>query len=444
MIRAATATAALAGCLVCGCNKISTDYGETKGISGRSSLNGFGALRASYGQAGFRSRDVTRLSDRVMRTNVIVWTPQVLGPVDTKVTRWFERWLGLGDRTLVYIVPDSGSEADYWVDAAKLAPPEQRLEYRRRAARSINKRMMWRLNRAGVQSNGWFRLQPLVHRTKLGKVSGRWREELGGLSPQDTNISVEYSVVAFDADSSPQTPQNNPAILSTGPTGPGSPQWIQRSETKPTRAPIRYQDRLSTEAGDGVVAEIRSENWKGSKIIVVAGGSLLTNYAFARPLGRGLADKIIAESTPAGQQDLLAGFLTSSWYQIPVSEKKPGAPTASGMELLTVWPMSLVTMHGVMLGLVICLMLLPIFGRPKRIRRSQQSHFGDHLDAVAALMNRAGGERYARARISEYMKRMHGETSGPWVLPDRPRQGPQVTLPSGPPQRQKSNAEEEP
>lgn len=99
------------------------------------------------------------------------------------------------------------------------------------------------------------------------------------------------------------------------------------------------------------------------------------------------------------------------------------------MELLTVWPLSLVTMHGVMLGLVICLMLLPIFGRPRKIRRTRKSDFGQHLDAVAALMNKSGGERYARARISEYMKRMHGESSGPWVLPEPPSQGTIKPLP---------------
>jgi hypothetical protein len=308
MMRAAIATAALTGCLFAGCTRLSTEYGKTKGISGRNSLNGFAALRTSYGQAGFRSRDVTRLSDRVMRTSVIVWTPQILGSVDPKVTRWFERWLSRGDRTLVYIVPDSGSEADYWDDAAKLARPEQRLEYRKRAARSINERMMWRLNRVAVQSNGWFRIEPLVHRTKLGKVGGGWKEELGELSPEETDVSVEYVVVAFDADSNQPTGKNNPAMLSTGPTGPGSPQRIPPSDTKPTKTPIRYQDRLSTEAGEPVVAEISSKNWKDSKIIVVAGGSLLTNYAFARPLSRRLADRIIAESTPADPQDRLAGF----------------------------------------------------------------------------------------------------------------------------------------
>ncbi len=125
--------------LISGCAEISTDYGKTKGTSGYKSLNGFGALRTSYEKSGFRSRDVNRLSDRVMRTDVIVWTPQVLGSVNPQVTRWFERWLSRGNKTLVYIVPDSGSEADYWIEAAKLAPPEQRLEYRKRAAKKYQR-----------------------------------------------------------------------------------------------------------------------------------------------------------------------------------------------------------------------------------------------------------------------------------------------------------------
>nr|WP_271872476.1 hypothetical protein [Rubripirellula sp.] len=84
--------------------------------------------------------------------------------------------------------------------------------------------------------------------------------------------------------------------------------------------------------------------------------------------------------------------------------------------MLTVWPISLLTMHGIFLGLVICLMLLPIFGRPKKISHNQSGNFGDHLDAVAALMKRAGGEKYARSKISDYMKRMRGETTGPWII----------------------------
>ena len=419
-MRYAITTAALASFLLSGCAKISTEYGKTKGSSGRKSLNGFGALRRSYERSGFRSRDVSRLSERVMRTDVIVWTPQLLGPIDPNVTGWFERWLSRGNHTLVYIVPDSGSEADYWIDTSRLAPPEQRLEYRKRAAKSVNERISWRLNRGRVQSNGWFHVEPLVYRKKLADIRGPWKKGLPEISPDEPGASAEFLVVAFDADKDKAAAKAaaGAGAFSAGPTGPNTPGWSFPSDTKPTKTPVQFSELVRTETGETIVAEIRSKNWKDSTIIVVAGGSLLTNYAFTRTFNRALAAKIIAESKPAGDQDLRAGFLTSDWNQIAVSEKQPEAPVASGMELLTTWPMSLVTMHGVMLGLVICLMLFPIFGRPKRIQHSKRGNFGDHLDAVAALMNKAGGERYARARISEYMKRMHGESVGPWVLPD--------------------------
>jgi hypothetical protein len=423
-----TVAAALTLLLCSGCRRMSTDYGSTKGVNGRQSLNGFGAFRESYERTGFRTRDVSRLSDRVMRTDVIVWTPKILGTVDTRVTRWFEKWLGRGGRTLVYVVPDSGSEADYWLDAAKLAPANQRLEYRKRAARSINERMMWRLNRGQVPSNGWFRIRTLENRKRVSKIGGAWAKDMADRSDPQTEIAVEFVVVPY------AEPTNGPAATSgqstSGPTGPGTPRRTYLSETQPTKTPINCTAVVSTEKGDSIVLELRSKRWRDSRIIVVAGGSLLTNYAFTRNWNRRLAAQIVQKSTPASKSDPRAGFLTSNWNAIPVSEKKPGVPQASGMELLTVWPMSLVTMHGVMLGLVVCLMLLPIFGRPRKIRRSKQSDFGHHLDAVAALMNKSGGQQYARARISEYMKRMHGETSGPWVLPDPPTQGTRNPVPN--------------
>ena len=93
----------------------------------------------------------------------------------------------------------------------------------------------------------------------------------------------------------------------------------------------------------------------------------------------------------------------------------------SGMELMTVWPISLVTVHAAFLGFVVCMMLLPILGRPRKLERASQTNFGDHIDAVAALMSKTQGESYARNRISEYMKRMNGETSGEWVQEDTPK-----------------------
>ncbi|MCG8652986.1 MAG: DUF6348 family protein [Pirellulales bacterium] len=413
--RAVLAMLAAGLVLLGGCSRLTTEYGKSKGASGRRSLNGFGALRTTYQQAGFRDRDVTRLSDRVKQQDVIVWTPQMLKPVSTKVTRWFDRWLRQGDHTLVYILPDSGSETDYWMEAGKLAPPPQRLEYRKRAARSVNERMTWRLNRSGVTSNGWFAIEPLLRRAPLGELSGPWSETLGQDAAQADDIEYELTIKLFDETAAAPAA----AGVLAGPTGPGAgafPFFID--ETTQTKTPVSFHSVLRSGSDEVIIAEIRSEQWRNSKIIVVAGGSLLTNYAFTREFNRGLAEKIVSESTPQHDRTRLAGFLTSNWNAIPVSERKPGVPKASGMELLTVWPISLVTTHGVMLGLVICLMLLPIFGRPKRVLRAHQNDFGDHLDAVAALMNKSGGVDYARARISEYMKRIRGETSGKWVLPD--------------------------
>ncbi|MEM1067900.1 MAG: hypothetical protein AAGI63_03315 [Planctomycetota bacterium] len=412
-----------------GCRPMSTDYGKSKGTSGKTSLNGFGALRRSYVNAGYRSRDVSRLTDRVLQTDVIVWTPQTLTTVNSQVTRWFDRWLSRGDRTLVYIVPDSGSAVDYWTDASKLAPPPQRLEYRRRAARSINERMLWRTNRSSVQSNGWFRIEPRIVRKPIGELGGPWKEGFEELSPRESEIGIEFDIVAYDPNSSKATaPVFNPGNF--GPTGPGSQPWSFPGETTPTNTKTGFGTVLESDSGSPIVAEIKAKKWGNSRILVVAGGSLLTNYAFTRPFNRKLADRIIQESNPGRVTNPTAGFLTSNWNQIPVSERQAGAPVATGMELLTVWPISMVTMHGIMLGVVICLMLLPIFGRPRRLRNKQQSEFAHHLDAVAALMNKSGGERYARARISEYFKRMHGESTGPWVLPD-PKPQPPPPKPAG-------------
>jgi hypothetical protein len=411
-------------CMLLGCSRLSTDYGKSKGL-GKTSLNGFGALRTAFEQAGASSRDISRFSERVLRTDAIVWTPQSFAPIETKVTQWFERWLATGNKTLVYVVPDSGSEADYWTDAAKLASPEQRLEYRKRAAKSINQRMTWRLNRVQQPSNGWFRVEPLKHRQYVTKLEGSWQEEVGGPGGELGGF-VEFAVIPYDKDQAPNA-TTTPTFLG-GPTGPGTQQWYFPEDVTTTNVPIKFTRSLTTGDGNSIVTELQSSNWNGSRIIVVAGGSLLTNYGLTKPMNQRLAAKIIKTATPTGKDEMRVGFLSSS-ANIPVSEKKPGAPVVAGMEMLTVWPISLVTMHGVILGLVICLMLYPIFGRPKRITNTKQSDFGHHLDAVAALMIRAKGEQYARQRISDYMKRVVGETVGPWVLPDPPRPETTKTLP---------------
>lgn len=413
-----------------GCDKLTTDYGTSKGMTGRTSLNGFGALRSAYEQSGFDSRDVSRLTNRVSLSDVIVWTPKVNNVIDDKVTNWFERWLARGGKTLVYIVPDSGSEADYWTEAGQFAPPEQRMEYRKRSARAINERMTWRLNRDRWTSNGWFQIQPLSHRDASPIVAGPWRSSLSD-DGKPAKLTSEFFVSEYRSPGPNAKPTPGgvaaagPAL--NGPTGPGangvgSTNFLMGGEVTTSQTKTKFRSLVRNAKAETIVAAVKSDAWKDSQIIVVGGGSLLTNFAMAHDVNQRLAGQLITASVAPipsrSDAQPMVGFLVSDGMQISVSETKPGVPSSSGMELLTVWPLSLVTMHGVMLGLVICLMLLPIFGRPQKVHVPEHTDFGDHLDAVAGLMTRVRGEDYARERVSEYFKRIRGETSGPWVIAD--------------------------
>ncbi len=439
--------------LACGCSKITTDYGYSSAHRGTQSLNGFSALRQTFANTGFDCKDVRRLSDRQNETDTLVWTPQVLSTIEDEMTSWFDQWLTLGGHTLVYIVPDSGSEADYWLVATRDASPSQQLEYRRRAARAVNDRFEWRLNRSDVPSNGWFQIQPIAEATTLGELKGRWSQSVSQAKDMNDVAESRHLELAIQAYQAPASTSTSPATSSagtpsatsqpsgtgapgsgasnspntsttvhSGPTGPSDASGYFTGSATPTATEIKFKPLLSSQTGAQVetcfVGQVTSSKWKNSRVIVVAGGSLLTNYAFTTPLTRSLAEEIVDATIDPNDSELIAGFITSEYGSVPISELKPGETKASGMELLTTWPLSLVTIHAVFLGIVALLILLPIFGRPRQVLRSSLSRFGDHLDAVAALMFRVGGEEYARRRISEYHRRVRGETTGPWVLPE--------------------------
>ena len=408
-----------------GCSRIVTDYGASSGRTGKQSLNGFGALRATFQQAGFNTRDVRRLTDRVAKCDAIVWTPSQAGSIPPRITRWFERWLQTNNRTLVFVIPDSGSEADYWIEASQFAEPKQRLEYRRLAAKSVNQRIQWRLNRKPMSSNGWFTFAPKEDRQPIEVLEGPWAGAFAAPTRSEVPFELEFKLEGFakkkenknakknSGKQKPAKPQNN---TTAGPTGPGSMQITYSPTTTTTDVDVAFSALLKDARGELIVGKVASKTWRESKIFVVNGGSLLTNYAFTKDFAIALADQVVVQSKPTAVSSPKVGFISVDPWSLSVSETKPGVPKASGMELLTVWPLSLVTIHATLLLIVACLMLLPSLGRPRRVRYHAKSKFGDHLDAVAALMNRAHGQHYARQRISDYMRRIHGETSGPWII----------------------------
>ncbi|KAA5543698.1 hypothetical protein FYK55_10920 [Roseiconus nitratireducens] len=422
----------LALLLATGCSRgLPTTYGPSRGYTASRSINGFAALREGFIGAGFEDRDLNRLTTRARRSSVVVWTPSHPSGIGVKTTRWFDQWLRMGNKTLIYVIPDSGSEAEFYRQARPAATPAQRLEYRRKYAEQLIVEHQWHLRRTALPSNGWFDAVPKVQRSELSADPSATTSWTG---MEDENTGNDSDLRRFEWVVSEHDPKNNQptGTVIVQQAGPGSPSWDVGATSSVVRSDVAFEPLLKTDSGDTVVARISSDQWRDSQILVVAGGSLLTNFGLVRPANRQLAARLIE----ASKQPLIDGNVidpntglladgnepqvafSSAVGEMPISERQDAIPRASGAELLTVFPISLVTIHIAILGFVICLMLLPIFGRPRHVSRGDLTHFGDHLDAVATLMRRSGGENYARRRVSEYMRRVRGETSGPWVLPE--------------------------
>ena len=319
-----------------GCSRLLTGYGESSGQSGRSSLNGFGALRQTYENAGFECRKATRLTNRVTRCDAIVWTPKLISQIDSKATGWLDRWLMSGNKTLVYIVPDSGSEREYYRDSIAFVPPTQKMSYRRKIAELTNQQMSWRLARTPVKDSGWFDVDPLPSRQPIGKLAGDWAERLEISEEDSKSIEIELTISeSTEADNKATVTAN--VFGNTVATGPTQPNYPILLESEPSETTVTIEPLLSTALDQTIVAEITSNDWDNSRILVVAGGSLLTNYAFTKPINRQLAEQLVVAAKPAGVSDPTAVFVTSMWSKVGVSDGTPGIPKATGMEILTVW-----------------------------------------------------------------------------------------------------------
>lgn len=407
-----------------GCDGFVTRYGETDGYGGRKSLNGMAAMRKAIEQvpvAGsasspvseMKTREIFRLSPRTYSQDAIVWVPRSWPVYNTaEVVAWIDDWLSLGNRTLVFVVPDSGSTAVYWDEVVDLAPPEQRLEIRRRRAWEVHERLLQQSRRRDVTLHPYFDAKALDVPVRLGD-----------------RRAIQYDLQPVDPSVKPTGAHSG---IMHGPGGfPMSSADTLVLDEDAFDEPVRFSSLVTAEGTDDrkltLLAKLQHPRWPGSQILVIAGGGLVTNFAMTAPPARQLVARVGRVVVETGQRRIEAeasdeetvqvSFLSSEQGLIPVSDTVPNTARPRGMEFLTTWPISLVLIHAMFLGVVLCLMLLPIFGRPRRLATAASSNFGSHLNAVALLMQRAGGRSEAHRRISDYLQTVRGETSGPWIMP---------------------------
>ena len=73
-----------------------------------------------------------------------------------------------------------------------------------------------------------------------------------------------------------------------------------------------------------------------------------------------------------------------------------------GLEMFTVWPLSVIMLHLFVLGIVYIFWRGPIFGVPEQLPPETQSDFAKHIDALGESLEKTGRADYARERLNYY------------------------------------------
>jgi hypothetical protein len=378
--------------VVTGCageDELDDVYGLRRGTHA-SSVNGTVVLSSMFEEADFRVYSWRRLAPRLEAYQTIVWFPNDFGPPSDEQRVFLEDWLAEeANRTLVYVGRDYDASVDYWRMILPQTPVAEREEVMRRAAESLAEQMTRRLAMPKDDCFEWFVVQRGAARRQITELSGDWAENLNG---EEAAIRVTGQLTIPDAEQLESYRD-------------------QLEENVPTEVP-RFRQLL---VGDGttLVYQLTKPSWVNSKIIVVANGSFLLNLPLVNHQHRRLAGRLIR----ACGEPAKVAFLESGPGGPPISRRDMAQdPRNDARRRERV----LLATHWLILGLVYCLCVLPIFGRPKRGQQPMVADFGKHVQALGAMLQQGGDREYAREKIEQYHRLVKRETV-PQPIPEQER-----------------------
>ena len=86
------------------------------------------------------------------------------------------------------------------------------------------------------------------------------------------------------------------------------------------------------------------------------------------------------------------------------------------MQVLTVWPLSAITMHAAFLGIIAFVVLLPILGRPQSLAGRSVTDFGLHVEAMGRMMFESRDLLYGLKSIQDYFTKVRRESPPDWLM----------------------------
>ena len=373
----ALASLALAGCSA---DDIDKTYGRRRGSEGGASVNGVGVLAGMFEQQGHRVATARRLSPKLDRYDTIIWAPDDFEPPGREQREFLEDWLraeGFGNRTLVYIGRDYDAATTYWRNVRRKAPALQAEEIARRLAKAQSEHDRARVGTSEKGYTRWFVARRDGARRAVRQLSSPDDTWTDGIDASKVGIEIEGALDVPQPLDKPQGERELPAF-----------------------------EVLLQSGDDAIVMRVRDDYWESSKIIVATNGSFLLNLPLVNHEHRKLAGKLIAECGPPGS----TVFLESGPGGPPVANKDPKTRYPTVLDVLRVWPLSVVMLHFVALGLLFCFAYFPVFGEPRKLERDATSDFGKHVDALGDLLQRTRDQAYAAGRLKHYQQNVQRDS----------------------------------
>lgn len=339
-------------------NKI---YGRHKSRA-RTSVNGTSVFAKMFQRRGSRVTTWMQLSPRLQRSDTIVWVPNSFElPTADQAEYLEDQWLATDDgrfRTLIYVARDYDAAIEYWQAIGDSASGSDYLESRSRLARTQADHAYAR-SLTGVEMKcDWFSIENHQRFTKIHATKGPWSQDL---EIAKTNISVAGRMILPEAEGSRKTE----VLL-------GAPE---------TPLIVRITDEYA---------------WPDGQIVVLLNGSSVLNLPLVNHENRKVAARLI----DACEDPYRVTFLESDASGIRISNHDPNS--YSGFEALTVWPINVILLHLVVAGILFCVMVFPIFGRPRRIVEDVPNQFGKHVRAMGQLLSLSGDREAAINKVQQY------------------------------------------
>ncbi|XZE20782.1 hypothetical protein SH449x_000669 [Pirellulaceae bacterium SH449] len=172
---------------------------------------------------------------------------------------------------------------------------------------------------------------------------------------------------------------------------------------------VTHEVVLRTADGQPLITVVTKSQWKGSRIVLLANSSLISNLSLTYDGNRLIASKLIDTFSPGR-----VGFLSAPNDPVVLD----GDSGTEGLLSLLTLPVNLLVAHLVLLGLVALFCLWPIFGRPAELPALSTQSFSQHISALGSLLQKTGDQFYARTTIADYFRHVKKDPNSAWAQLD--------------------------